>query len=125
MSQPSARANTDQATNPLLSWNDGPARRGIVEFVTRVTKPDSPEFVPMAERIALFDNDGTLWAEQPTFVQALFAFDRIRQLAPQHPDWKTKEPFASFLRSDTQCALTAGMQPHVDMAVSAHEGTTT
>ena len=71
-----------QTADPLPSWNDGLARRSIVEFVTTVTKPDSPEFVPIAERIALFDNDGTLWAEQPTFFQALFALDRIRQLAP-------------------------------------------
>src|SRR5262249_31777340 len=67
MDQPSARANMAQAADPLPSWNDGPARRAIIEFVTTVTKPDSPEFVPIAERIALFDNDGTLWAEQPTF----------------------------------------------------------
>src|SRR5262249_23879202 len=125
MSQPSAPANMDQATNPLLSWNDGSARRAIVEFVTRVTKPDSPEFVSMAERIALFDNDGTLWAENPTFVQALFAFDRIRQLAPQHPDWKTKEPFASVLRGDEKAVLDAGMQALVEMAMASHAGTTT
>src|SRR5215468_10572687 len=82
MNQPSDRANMAQTADPLPSWNDGLARRSIVEFVTTVTKPDSPEFVPIAERIALFDNDGTLWAEQPTFFQALFALDRIRQLAP-------------------------------------------
>jgi hypothetical protein len=81
MNQPLDRADMAQATDPLPSWNDGLARRSIVEFVTTVTKPDSPDFVPIAERIAVFDNDGTLWAEQPTFFQALFAFDRIRQLA--------------------------------------------
>ena len=74
-----------------------------------VTKTGSPEFVPIAERIALFDNDGTLWAEQPTFFQALFAFDRIRQLAPQRPEWKTREPFASVLRGDEKSALAGGM----------------
>src|SRR5262249_8888953 len=125
MDQPSGRAQMDPVTDPLPSWNDGLTRRAIVEFVTRVATPDSPEFVPLAERIALFDNDGTLWAEQPTFVQALFAFDRIRQLAPQHPEWNTREPFASVLRSDTQSALTAGMQALVEMAMASHAGTTT
>src|SRR5262249_38181241 len=125
MDQPSARANMAQAADPLPSWNDGPARRAIIEFVTTVTKPDSPEFVPIAERIALFDNDGTLWAEQPTFVQALFAFDRIRQLAPQHPEWKTREPFASVLRGDETSALNAGMHALVEMAMASHAGTTT
>src|SRR6476659_5618019 len=98
MNQPSDRADIPQTADPSPSWNDGPARRSIVEFVATVTKPGSPEFVPIAERIALFDNDGTLWAEQPIFFQALFGFDRIRQLAPQHPEWKTSEPFASVLR---------------------------
>jgi phosphoglycolate phosphatase-like HAD superfamily hydrolase len=125
MDQPSSRAQIDQVTDPLPSWNHGLTKRAIVEFVTRVTKPDSLEFVPLAERIALFDNDGTLWAEQPTFVQALFAFDRIRQLAPQHPEWKTSEPFASVLRGDAQSALTAGMQALVEMAMASHAGTTT
>ena len=108
MNQPLDRANMAQAADALPSWNDGPARRSIVEFVARVTTPGSPEFVPIAERIALFDNDGTLWAEQPMFFQALFAFDRIRQLAPQHPEWKTTEPFASVLRGDEKSALAGG-----------------
>src|SRR5262245_23623716 len=125
MDQPSGRAQIDQVTDPLPSWNHGLTKRAIVEFVTRVTKPDSLEFVPLAERIALFDNDGTLWAEQPTFVQALFAFDRIRQLAPQHPDWKTREPFASVLRGDEKSALDAGMHALVEMAMASHAGTTT
>ena len=109
MNQPSDRADIPQAADLLPSWNDGPARRSIVEFVATVTKPGSPEFVPIAQRIAVFDNDGTLWAEQPTFFQALFAFDRIRQLAPQHPEWKTREPFASVLRGDEKSTLDQGM----------------
>jgi hypothetical protein len=113
------------AGDTLPSWNDGPARRSLVEFVTTITKPDSPEFVPMAERIAVFDNDGTLWAEQPTFFQALFAFDRIRQLAPQHPEWKTREPFASVLRGDEESALDQGMHALVEMAMASDAGTTT
>jgi haloacid dehalogenase-like hydrolase/2'-5' RNA ligase superfamily len=125
MNQPSDRANMSQAADPLPSWNDGPARRSIVEFVATVTKPGSLEFVPIAERIALFDNDGTLWAEQPIFFQALFAFDRMRQLAPQHPEWKTREPFASVLRGDEKSALAGGMHALVEMTMAAHAGTTT
>ncbi|HKA62502.1 MAG TPA: HAD family hydrolase, partial [Methylomirabilota bacterium] len=125
MNQPSDRANIAPAGDPMPSWNDGLARRAIVEFVARVTTPGSPEFVPIAERIALFDNDGTLWAEQPIFSQALFAFDRIRQLATQHPEWKTKEPFASVLRGDEKSALAGGEHALVEVAMASHAGTTT
>ena len=125
MNQPSDRSNVTPAGDPLPSWNDGRARRAIVEFVATVTKPGSPEHIPVTERIALFDNDGTLWAEQPIFFQALFAFDRIRQLAPQYPEWKTREPFASVLRGDEQSALAGGMHALVEMAMASHAGTTT
>ena len=125
MNQPPDRANVPPAADPLPSWNDGKARRAIVEFVATVTKPGSPEHIPVTERIALFDNDGTLWAEQPTFFQALFAFDRIRQLAPQHPEWKTREPFASVLRDDEKSALAGGMHALVELAMASHAGTTT
>ncbi len=114
-----------QGADPLPSWNHGPARQSIIEFVARVTKPDSRDFVPIAERIALFDNDGTLWVENPTFFQGLFAFDRIRQLAPQHPEWKTTEPFAAVLRGDEKSALAGSMQALVQMALASHAGTTT
>ena len=86
---------TSSGSDALRSWNDGAAKRAIVEFVTRVTKQGSADFVPVPERIATFDNDGTLWAEKPVPFQLLFAFDRIKALAPQHPEWATKEPFAS------------------------------
>ena len=125
MNQPSERTNVTPAADPLPSWNDGKARRAIVEFVATVTKPGSPEHIPVTERIALFDNDGTLWAEQPIFFQALFAFDRIRQLAPQHPEWTTREPFASVLRGDEKSALAGGMHALVEMAIASHAGTTT
>src|SRR3990172_1833359 len=82
-----------RAADPLPSWNDGPAKTSIVEFVAKVTKPGSPDFVPVPERIATFHNDGCLWAEQPMYFQALFIFDRIKALAPQHPERKDKEPF--------------------------------
>jgi len=92
----------------LPSWNDGKAKQSIVNFVAKVTKEGSPDFVPPAERIAVFDNDGTLWAEQPLYFQFLFAIDRVKALAPQHPEWKEKEPFASLLKGDLKGALAGG-----------------
>ena len=89
-----------RAQDPLPSWNDGPAKQSIIAFVEKVTKPGSPDFVPVPERIATFDNDGTLWCEQPLPVQLYFVLDRVKALAPQHPEWKTKEPFASLLKGD-------------------------
>src|SRR5262245_43596053 len=80
------------ADDPLPSWNDGPVKAAIHRFVSRVTQTGGPDFVPPAERIAVFDNDGTLWTEQPVYVQAAFVVDRIKALAPQHPEWKEKQP---------------------------------
>jgi hypothetical protein len=77
-------------TDALASWNDRAPKRAITDFVARVTKEGSPDFVPVSERIAVFDNDGTLWSEQPVYIQIAFALDRVRELAPQHPEWKTK-----------------------------------
>jgi CBS domain-containing protein len=102
--------NVAFAVDPLPSWNDGPAKKAIVEFVTKVTTAGSPDFVPVPERIATFDNDGTLWCEQPLSVQLYFALERVKALAPQHPEWKTQEPFASLLKGDVQTALAGGDQ---------------
>jgi hypothetical protein len=88
------------AADPLSSWNDTAPKQAIVAFVERVTRIGSPDFVPVAERIATFDNDGTLWAEQPIYFQFVFALDRVKALAPRHPEWKSKEPFASLLNGD-------------------------
>ncbi|MBP1644052.1 MAG: haloacid dehalogenase [Acidobacteria bacterium] len=118
-------ASAAQASDPLPSWNDGAARQSIVTFVERVTEPGSADFVPPAERIAVFDNDGCLWAEQPMYFQAYFIFDRIQTLAPQHPEWKAKEPFASVLRGDVKGALAAGEHGLLEMAMATHAGTTT
>jgi len=87
-----------QAVELLPSWSDGSAKRAIVDFVTKATQADSPDFVPEAQRVATFDNDGTLWAEEPLYFQLVFALDRVKTLAPQHPEWKDKEPFASLLK---------------------------
>jgi len=112
------------AADPLPSWNDGPAKSAITGFVTKVTTAGS-DFVPPEERIAVFDNDGCLWAEQPMYFQAFYIFDRIKQLAPQHPEWKDKEPFASVLRGDLKAALAGGEKSLLDMAMATHAGITT
>jgi phosphoserine phosphatase len=95
-----------------------------MEFVARVTDEGSAEFVPVPERIAVFDNDGTLWAEQPVYFQALFIFDRIAALAPEHPEWKTREPFASVLRGDKKAALAGGEHALLEIAMATHAGVT-
>src|SRR4051812_10562827 len=86
----------------LPSWSDTGPKKAIIAFVERVTNQGSPDFVPAAERIATFDNDGTLWAEQPIYFQVAFALDRVKALAPQHPEWKAQEPFASLLKGDLE-----------------------
>ena len=118
-------ASTVRAAEPLASWNDGKAKQAIVDFVAKVTKPGSPDFVPPAERIAVFDNDGTLWAEQPMYFQLLFALDRVKALAPQHPEWKEKEPFASLLRGDVKAALAGGEHAMLEIVMATHAGMTT
>jgi len=119
----SARA-TAQTTDPLPSWNKGPARKSLLDFVARVTKPGSPDFVPLAERIATFDNDGTLWAEQPMYFQFLFALDRMKTLAPQHPEWKEQEPFASLLKGDVKSALARDRNAVLGIIGPTHAGMT-
>jgi len=113
------------ATDPLPSWNDGPAKHGIISFVEKVTKEGSPDFVPPAERIATFDNDGTLWCEQPVPVQLHFALDRVKALAPQHPEWKDREPFASLLKGDLKAALAGGDHAILELFMATHAGMTT
>ena len=113
------------AVDSLPSWNDGAAKKSVVEFVAKVTKEGGPDFVPPAERIAVFDNDGTLWAEQPMYFQLLFALDRVKSLAPQHPEWKTKKPFASLLKGDVKNALAGGEPAIFQLVMATHAGMTT
>lgn len=120
-----ARSTTTAADDPLPSWNDGPARKSILAFVAATTTKGSPDFVPERERIATFDNDGTLWAEQPAYFQFLFALDRVNALAPQHPEWRTQEPFASLLKGDTKSALAGGEKSIVEIVMATHAGLTT
>jgi hypothetical protein len=117
--------NAAFASDPLPSWNDGPTKQGIISFVDKVTKEGSPTFVLPAERIATFDNDGTLWCEQPLPVQLYFALDRVKALAPQHPEWKTKEPFASLLKGDLKTALAGGDRALLEIVMATHTGMTT
>jgi hypothetical protein len=114
-----------QTDKHLPSWNEGKAKQSIITFVAQLTQPGSPDFVPVAERIAVFDNDGTLWSEQPMYFQVLFALDRVKVLAPQHPEWKEKEPFASLLKSDVKGAMADGMKSVVEIIMATHAGNTT
>ena len=122
-----ARFATAQAAtsgDPLPSWNDSEPKKAILAFVDRVTKQGSPDFVPEPQRIATFDNDGTLWAEQPMYFQLLFALDRVKALAPQHPEWKEKAPFAALLRGDVKEALSGGEPAIAEIVMETHTGMT-
>ncbi|KAB0264935.1 HAD family hydrolase [Microvirga brassicacearum] len=111
-------------TDPLPSWNDGAAKQAIVAFVTDVTREGSPDFVPAPDRVATFDNDGTLWIEQPIYVQFAFALDRVKELAPQHPEWKDKQPFKAVLEGDMATLAAAGEHGAVEIVAATHAGMT-
>jgi len=113
------------AADPLPSWNDTESKKSIIAFVQKISKEGSPEFINPAERIAVFDNDGTLWAEQPMYFQLFFALERVKALAPQHPEWKTKEPFASLLKGDVKSALAGGEHAILEIVMATHAGMTT
>ena len=114
-----------QASDPLPSWNEGKSKQEIVAFVDKVTKKGTAEFVPQEKRIATFDNDGTLWSEQPMYFQLFFAIDRVKELAPEHPEWQTTEPFASLLKGDVNSALSGGMESVGKIIMATHAGLTT
>ena len=113
------------ADDPLPSWNDGASKKAITEFVAKVTKQGSPDFVKPEERIAVFDNDGTLWSEQPMYVQFAFALDRVKALASQHPEWKEKEPFKSLHAGDMKGFAATGEKGVVELIMATHTGLTT
>ena len=113
------------AADPLPSWNDGKAKQSIVAFVEKVSKEGTPDFVPVPERVATFDNDGTLWCEKPMPVQLYFALDRVKALAPQHPEWNDKEPFASLLKGDLKTAAAGGEHALLELMMATHTGMTT
>jgi phosphoserine phosphatase len=116
---------TDLNKDPLPSWNDGIPKRAIVEFVKKTTTEGSPDFVPVPERIATFDNDGTLWVEQPMYTQLAFMLDRVKALAPQHPEWKQKQPFKAVLEGDLKAVAQGGEKALVELAMATHAGMTT
>ena len=111
--------------DPLPSWNEGPAKQAIIEFVRTVTDKSSPNYVPPEQRIATFDNDGTLWSEQPMYFQGFFALDRVKALAPQHPEWKDRQPFKAILENDTKALLASGEKGAVEVVMASHAGMTT
>ena len=112
-------------TDPLPSWNDTPTKQAIVEFVGRVTQSGGPDFVAPAERIATFDNDGTLWVEQPMYVQLAFALDRVKVMSPSHPEWKDKQPFKAVLDGDMKTLAESGERGLVEIIMVTHAGMTT
>ena len=118
---PSAKAQND----PLPSWNNTTPRQTIIDFVRRVTRQGSPDFVPVDQRIATFDNDGTLWVEKPVPVQLFFVIDRVHQLAPKHPTWKTTQPFKGVLEGDMKAAVATGEKGLIQLMAATHTGMTT
>lgn len=112
------------ATDPLPSWRDGDSRQAIIEFVEKVTEKGSPDYVPPDKRIATFDNDGTLWSEQPAYFQLFYLVDRVKALAPQHPEWKSEEPFASVLKGDLKGAAASGKPGLMKLVAATHSGMT-
>ncbi|MBD3676315.1 MAG: haloacid dehalogenase-like hydrolase [Planctomycetaceae bacterium] len=117
--------STLQAEDPLPSWNDGPTKASIIEFVNSVTDKESEYFVPVPERIAVFDNDGTLWSEQPVYFQLLFANDRVKALAKDHPEWKTEQPFQAVLENDMNALVASGKEGLLKILAVTHAGMTT
>jgi len=111
--------------DPLSSWNNTGPKKAIIDFVERVTKEGGPDFVPVNERIATFDNDGTLWVEQPIYTQFVFAIDRVKAMAPQHPEWKTEQPFKAVLENDQQTLLASGEAGIMKIVAASHTGMTT
>ncbi|MEZ5588109.1 MAG: HAD family hydrolase [Sedimenticolaceae bacterium] len=114
-----------RASEPLPSWNAGASKSAIVEFVARIARENGPDFVPPAERIAVFDNDGCLWSEQPAYFQLLFAIDRIKTLAPQHPEWREQQPFKAVLENDMKALAASGEHGLLELVMASHAGMTT
>ena len=125
LTAPLVSAPLAAAADSLPSWNEGPAKRAIVDFVRRVTAAGGADFVPVPERIAVFDNDGTLWVEKPVYAQLAFALDRVKALAPRHPEWKDKQPFKAALEGDLQAVAAGGEHALLELITATHAGMTT
>jgi phosphoglycolate phosphatase-like HAD superfamily hydrolase len=111
--------------DPLASWSDGPTKATLLDFIARVTKEGTADFVPPEKRIATFDNDGTLWPEQPMYIQYVFAFDRVKALVPEHPEWKTTQPFQAVLEGDAKALVAPGEKGLIEIITATHSGMTT
>jgi phosphoglycolate phosphatase-like HAD superfamily hydrolase len=112
-------------SDPLPSWNEGPAKQSIIDFVVRVTKSGGADYVPEARRVAVFDNDGTLWAEQPIYFQVAYAMDEIKRMSGSHPEWKDKQPFKAVLEGDHEALAAAGEHGLLEIMAATHSGMTT
>jgi len=119
------KPTTNAAKDPLPSWNEGNAKRSIIDFVIKTTKKSSADFVPVTDRIACFDNDGTLWTEMPLPFQLFFVIDRIKAMSPQHSEWKDQQPFKGVLEGDLKTALAGGDKALMEMMTATHAGMTT
>jgi len=113
------------AENTLPSWNEGASKQAIINYVAAVTQKGTADFIPIKDRIAVFDNDGTLWSEKPIYFQLLFAIDRVKALAPEHPEWKTTQPFKSVLDNDMDALADAGEKGLLELVMATHAGMTT
>ena len=120
----SVAAPAHAQSDPLPSWNDGPAKARILAFVQAVTEPGGKSYVAPADRIAVFDNDGTLWSEQPAYFQLMFAIDRVKALAPRHPEWKTQQPFKAVLEGDMKALAASGEKGLLQLIMATHAGMT-
>ncbi len=116
---------SNETADPLPSWNNGETKQAIIDFVTKTTSTENPHFVAVEDRVACFDNDGTLWSEQPFYFQLAFAIDRVNVLAADHPEWKTKQPFKSLLEGDLPAGLAGGEHALLEIVMATHAGMTT
>jgi phosphoglycolate phosphatase-like HAD superfamily hydrolase len=118
-------AKKEDAVNGLPSWNDGSTKTAIIEFVEKVTTRGNPEYVPISDRIAVFDNDGNLWSEQPVYFQLFFVIDRVKELAPQNPEWAEKQPFKAVIEDDWETLAHSGEEGLIELLMATHSGMTT
>jgi hypothetical protein len=116
---------SSSSSDPLPSWNDGPVKKSILNFVTSVTREGSPDFIPVADRIATFDNDGTLWSEQPMYFQLFYAIDQVKAMGPKHPEWSNKQPFKSVLENNMDELMKQGEKGLLQIVAASHSGMTT
>ncbi len=120
-----AEQTVAEVQDPLPSWNEGQAKEGILSFVKQATDANSPDFIPVADRIATFDNDGCLWSEQPAYFQLFFAIDRVKALAAEHPEWKEQQPFKAVLENDMKTLGSFGEHGIIEIVMATHAGNTT